>query len=169
MTSPAKITTATTAATSTNDNATHWHQLLPPKLVLLLVVAMIATRWSPLPSVIAWPRTLLGLPVLLSGVFINLTNAVRFGREQTNIVTFEDPTLLLTDGWFARTRNPMYLGFALILAGVAVFVGSLAAWLGPVAFIAVSNWWYIPFEERRLTATFGESYVAYAAKVRRWL
>jgi protein-S-isoprenylcysteine O-methyltransferase Ste14 len=163
MTSSAKITTAI------NVTETHGHRLLPPKLVLLLVVAMIATHWSPQPSVFAWPWNLLGLPVLISGVFINLTNAVRFGREQTNIVTFEDPTLLLTDGWFARTRNPMYLGFALILAGVAVFVGSLAAWLGPVAFIAVSNWWYIPFEERRLTATFGERYDAYATKVRRWL
>jgi protein-S-isoprenylcysteine O-methyltransferase Ste14 len=166
MTSPAKITTATNV---TDNTATRWKRLLPPQLVLLLVVAMIATHWSPLPSVFAWPWNLLGLPVLLSGIFVNLTNAVRFGREQTNIVTFEDPTLLLTDGWFARTRNPMYLGFALILTGIAVFVGSLAAWLGPVAFIAVSNWWYIPFEERRLAATFGKSYDAYTAQVRRWL
>jgi protein-S-isoprenylcysteine O-methyltransferase Ste14 len=166
MTSPAKMTTATD---HNDDTATHWHRLLPPQLVLLLVVAMVATYWIPLPSLFVWPWNLLGLPVLLSGAFVNLTNAVRFGREQTNIVTFEDPTLLLTDGWFARTHNPMYLGFALILTGVAVLVGGLAAWLGPIAFIAVSNWWYIPFEERRLTATFGAAYDSYCVRVRRWL
>lgn len=163
MTSPAKI------ATAADHTATQRHRLLPPQLVLLLIVAMIATRLIPWLGLFTWPWNLLGLPVLLAGVFVNLTNAVRFEREQTNIVTFEDPTLLLTDGWFAWTRNPMYLGFALILAGAAVLVGGLAAWLGPVTFVALSNWWYIPFEERRLAATFGTAYDSYRGRVRRWL
>ncbi len=161
MTSPSTTTTV--------PRPTRWHQLLPPRFVLLLTIAMIATRWIPASNPFTSPWNLLGLPVLLGGIVLNLTNAVRFAREQTNIVTFGDPTLLLTNGWFARTRNPMYVGFALMLIGTAVLVGTLAAWLGPIAFIAVSNWWYIPFEEGRLAATFGDDYDNYRRRVRRWL
>jgi protein-S-isoprenylcysteine O-methyltransferase Ste14 len=83
--------------------------------------------------------------------------------------TMQAPAALVTDGPFARSRNPMYVAMALALVGVAVALGSVWALAGPLAFWLVLDRSIVPWEEERLTATFGEAYAAYRARVRRWL
>jgi protein-S-isoprenylcysteine O-methyltransferase Ste14 len=63
----------------------------------------------------------------------------------------------------------MYLGFLVALIGVAAAVGSLAAVVAPVGFWAAAQFWYIPFEERRMAARFGADYDRYRARVGRWV
>ena len=58
----------------------------------------------------------------------------------------------MTDGPVRFTRNPMYLGFTLVLVAVALFVRSLTAWVGRLAFFVAASLWYIPFEEARMGA-----------------
>ncbi|MCE3289332.1 MAG: hypothetical protein K0R83_1344, partial [Caulobacter sp.] len=83
--------------------------------------------------------------------------------------TFDDPDVLVTGGPFRFTRNPMYLGFLLLLAGVALGLGAASPWIVPVVFWLLADRWYIPFEERAMRRTFGEAYEAYARRVRRWV
>lgn len=163
------MTNSSTDPTTATPTTSRWRRLLPPHLVVLLLAVVVATSWIPLIDVVTWPWRLAGVAFVVAGGIINVGNAVRFEREQTNIVTFDDPTLLLTDGWFARTRNPMYLGFVLVLVGAAIVAGTLTAWIGPAVFFAAANWWYIPFEERRMRAAFGAAYDDYRHRVRRWL
>jgi protein-S-isoprenylcysteine O-methyltransferase Ste14 len=75
----------------------------------------------------------------------------------------------VTDGVYAFTRNPMYVGMALIFAGVAIRFDSLVALVVlPLVLLWVRTQ-VIAREERYLTGKFGENYLAYTRKVRRWL
>jgi protein-S-isoprenylcysteine O-methyltransferase Ste14 len=85
------------------------------------------------------------------------------------VVPFERSTALVTDGLFRYTRNPMYLGLTLVLAGVALLLGSLGAWLPIPVFVAIIQVNFIAGEERFLTELFGEEYLVYKQRTRRWL
>lgn len=92
-----------------------------------------------------------------------------FKKLGTNLNTFRDPDILTTDGLFRFSRNPMYLGFLIILAGACVVLGSASPLLALLGFILLTNYWYIPIEERAMLRQFGENYLNYQNKVRRWL
>ena len=145
------------------------HRLLPPKLVLLLlVVAVPIGVLAPVLGPLARPIRLLGIVPVVAGLGLTLSGSTLFSRVGTNIRTFNDPGVLVTAGPFAHTRNPMYLGFVVFLAGVALVVGTLTAWIAPACFALAADRWYIPFEERRMLATFGADYEDYRRRVPRW-
>ncbi len=144
-------------------------KLLPPRLVLLLVIVSVALGLLvPVLGPLSSPFRVAGGILVVASVWLNVSSAQRFARIGTNIVTFNDPGTLVTDGAFRFTRNPMYLGFLGIMTGVALMVGTLTAWVGVVGFWLAGNHWYIPFEEGRMLARFGDDYVAYHGEVRRW-
>lgn len=145
-------------------------RLLPPTLAwLLLVVAVPLGLYAPIVGPAAWPWRAAGLVPLFGGLALARAGHRLFERTGTAIGTFDQATLLVTSGPFAYTRNPMYLGITLSLAGAAVIVGSVTAWLAPVVFTAVATVWYIPLEERMMWATFGSAYAEYVDRVPRWL
>jgi len=63
----------------------------------------------------------------------------------------------------------MYLGFFVVLLGWAIFLSNIVAFLLLPAFIFYMNRFQIGPEEKALVALFGQSFVAYKARVRRWL
>ena len=63
----------------------------------------------------------------------------------------------------------MYVGLLFVLAGWFVYLGALSAIAGPIAFVIYIQRFQILPEERTLAAKFGDEYLAYMAKVRRWL
>jgi protein-S-isoprenylcysteine O-methyltransferase Ste14 len=63
----------------------------------------------------------------------------------------------------------MYLGAVVIAIGAALLAGTWAMWLVPVVVFALDHFVIIPFEERSMQHTFGDAYLAYRARVRRWL
>ena len=145
-------------------------KLLPPALVAIIIIVMCVARIVlPGPVVVPQPHNWLGLVLVVGGVAIGFIGARQFDKVGTNIKTFNDPTILVTDGLFRRSRNPMYLGFTLFLLGLAILLGTLIAFLGPIAFAVIADRWYIQFEEQALRRTFGERYEAYARKTRRWI
>ena len=123
----------------------------------------------PIAGNLGWPARVVGLLIAGAGVALTLNASNNFTKAATNIKTFDDPDVLVTNGPFRITRNPMYLGFALLLLGLAVGLGSLTPFVGPIAFVAAAAGWYIPFEERRMIEEFGATYDEYRARVPRWL
>jgi protein-S-isoprenylcysteine O-methyltransferase Ste14 len=81
----------------------------------------------------------------------------------------ETTTALVTTGVYSRTRNPMYLGMALGLLGIAIDRGRLIAVLPILAYAAFLQRFQILPEEQALRALFGQDYEAYARRVRRWV
>jgi protein-S-isoprenylcysteine O-methyltransferase Ste14 len=145
-------------------------RLLPPTLVLLLLLVTVPLGLvAPVLGPLAWGWRLFGVAPLLGGLLLTQRSNALFLRSGAEIGTFDDPTLLVTSGPFAHTRNPMYMGFSIFLVGAALTVGSLTAWLAPTAFVVAADRWYIPFEEQRMLAVFGTGYTEYQSQVPRWL
>ena len=75
----------------------------------------------------------------------------------------------MAGGIYRRTRNPMYLGFLVVLLGWGVWLANVVAFLLLPAFVFYMNRFQIAPEERALRERFGESFVVYQGRVRRWL
>jgi len=80
-----------------------------------------------------------------------------------------ETTTLIQDGPFAHTRNPMYLGMILILAGIALLLGSFSPLTVPPVFVVLIRQRFVLPEERKLQQIFKAKWEEYAGRVRRWL
>lgn len=105
---------------------------------------------------------------IVVAVTIIFAAAGRFRAAGTNIPPSLPTTALVTDGIYARTRNPFYLGSTLIYCGLAVVAGSLWAIVLLVPMLWVINVGAMARKERYLEQKFGETYRAYKGRVRRW-
>jgi len=145
-------------------------RFLPPTLLgMSMLVALLLHLWLPLIWFPWLVVRLLGGALLLFGLVMTASAAGAFNRAGTPVVPFERSTALVTDGWYRFTRNPMYLGMALMLFGGGMALGSLGAMLPTAAFVATVQSNFIEGEEQLLTETFGERYREYKSRVRRWL
>jgi protein-S-isoprenylcysteine O-methyltransferase Ste14 len=107
--------------------------------------------------------------LLLAGAFLLLGARSRFVGAGTDVKPWKTTSAVVSQGIYAFTRNPMYLGMALIYLGLAIAFLSLSALvLLPLVLVAVQTQ-VIAREERYLEAKFGDEYRAYKARVRRWL
>lgn len=143
---------------------------LPPVHFLLLVLAIVLVGYFATgPRMLDWPVSAWGLAPIVAGIALLAGARALFRRHETNIMTFGKPDYLVTSGPFRFTRNPMYLGFTLMLLGAAMLSGRVVALLAPVVFILLARLWYIPFEERSARAAFGAAYEVYCCNTRRWI
>ena len=90
-------------------------------------------------------------------------------KIKTTLSLQRPATDLATSSVFAWSRNPIYLGMVLLCGGVAVFTNSLWTLLLTVAFAAVLHKGVIEPEEAYLERRFGQRYLDYKARVRRWI
>lgn len=103
------------------------------------------------------------------GLALAFTGAAAVIRHRTTIVPHHPVAILLTDGAYRLSRNPMYTGLAVAYLGLALLFGSwwpLALW--PLVILAVRQLVIRP-EERYLARRFGQTYTDYQSRVRRWL
>jgi protein-S-isoprenylcysteine O-methyltransferase Ste14 len=92
-----------------------------------------------------------------------------FKTRGTPLLPSARPTSLVEAGPFRVTRNPMYLGMVLLLSSPAFFTGDQFLYISPLAFFLTINGVYVPHEEATLQGVFGQGYLDYKARVRRWL
>jgi protein-S-isoprenylcysteine O-methyltransferase Ste14 len=106
----------------------------------------------------------------VGGAF-NVAGVLSFHRARTtlNPMSPEKASALVTTGVYRITRNPMYVGGAILLISWAVYLASAWALLGPILFALYITKLQILPEERALSAMFGSAFDAYRAQVRRWL
>ena len=118
----------------------------------------------------SWRWGLLG-GLSLAGGLVALGGLWAFQRAHTtfNPLHPERASALVQGGVYRFTRNPMYLGMALVLLGWAVWLGNAAALAGPPLAVWLLTALQIQPEERILRQRFGAHYERYAARVRRWL
>jgi protein-S-isoprenylcysteine O-methyltransferase Ste14 len=143
----------------------------PPPLMYLagLAAAGVVEYIWPTPGP-PWP---VSLSIAVAGVlaFVALASSavVRFRRAGTTENPFRPSTALVVDGPYRITRNPMYLGMAVLYVALAVVLGLIWAFLFlPFVLVAVDRL-VIAREEPYLERKFGPEYVAYKRRVRRWI
>ena len=146
---------------------------IPPPIVALLIAA---AMWgialaTPLVHIPALMRLVAAITIALSGVATAIAGVAAFRRAKTTVNPLKPETssTLVTSGIYRFTRNPMYVGLALVLLAWAVFLSSPWNLLGPLAFALYMNRFQIEPEERILSGMFGAAYSAYQSKVRRWV
>lgn len=145
-------------------------RILPPVWLGACLLAAVALHFFlPLASFAApWLR-IVGVAVMLFGIFMSATAAGAFNRAGTPVIPFERSTVLLTGGWYRFTRNPMYLGMTLALLGSGVALGTVGALLPLPVFIVLIETLFIRGEEEFLEEIFGQQYRDFRARVRRWI
>jgi protein-S-isoprenylcysteine O-methyltransferase Ste14 len=112
----------------------------------------------------------LGWPLLPGGLLLNGWFYFTMRRANTPIDSRKPVSNLTTEGPFRYTRNPAYLSMTMIYAGVAVLRNaSWAILLLPLVLVAIQRDQIVGREERYLERTFGEEYLDYKARVRRWV
>ena len=145
--------------------------IAPPPLIYLGGAAagfgLEALLDSPsVPRAVAWP---LGAALMMTGGALARSFFRAFGRAGTPVSPYSTPTKLVTTGAYRLSRNPGYLGMALVYAGIAVITRALWALAPLVVVLVLIDRGVIMREERFLERKFGEDYLRYRRRTRRWL
>ncbi len=129
--------------------------IYPPVWLLLGVVAQFTfnelyagTRFTSE----AWQMG--GSAVILVGLALLVIAGGLFKKADTDLIPFRDVSALVTSGVYRFTRNPMYLGMAIVLLGCAMTVGAATAFLVPPLFMLIIEFRYIRPEEDMLRGLF---------------
>jgi len=142
----------------------------PPPLifVIFMLVGVALNKIIPLPLFFS-KLNYIGILFIIAGLYVVVSAAQAFKKVRTNIEPWKPTTEIVADGLFAYSRNPIYVAFCVITAGIGMLLNNfwillsiVPAALG-VYFIAIQK------EERYLEEKFGQSYMDYKNKVRRWL
>ncbi len=146
---------------------------IPPVVLVVLVSILMWAGAAHLPQFsfqipfhlfVGWILGFWGIVACALGV-------LEFKRVKTTVnpTKPQSSSALVKSGIYRRTRNPMYLGFLLILIGLAILTANLVAFLTLPAFVLYMNQFQIKPEERALTSIFGDEFRAYCSSVRRWI
>jgi protein-S-isoprenylcysteine O-methyltransferase Ste14 len=141
----------------------------PPVYLLALILGLLLDRKAHVPflprgvaRVLGWP--LVGGGMALAAWFVRTMRAV-----DTTIRIDKPVSGLVQNGPFRYSRNPGYVALAMIYTGIAVLRNALWAILLLPLVVYVIQREVIEREERYLERTFGEEYLSYKARVRRWV
>ncbi|MEE4377411.1 MAG: isoprenylcysteine carboxylmethyltransferase family protein [Candidatus Competibacteraceae bacterium] len=146
---------------------------IPPPIVAAIVALIMwgVSRFPPSVEVPELVRHILIFVLAATGLGFDFSGLIVFRRAKTTVnpMTPHSASSMITSGVYRVTRNPMYVGLFFLMCAWAVYLSSPWAFLGPVAFAVYIDRFQIRPEERALVALFGEDFLAYKAKVRRWL
>lgn len=122
------------------------------------IAVMVPARWN-----------ILGLLPLAVGIVLHLLAHKAFQQTDTTVDPYKKSDILITDGVFSVTRNPMYLGYLSILLAQTLLFGSLSPIIITVVYFVLVDRISIPAGEEKMAKDFGADWEEYRKKTRRWL
>ncbi len=146
---------------------------IPPAILVLIIgflMWLVAVNFATISIPAMYRYT--GFALLLAvGALIIALGGLRFKSASTTVnpLAPESSSALVTSGIYKYSRNPMYIGFLLMLIGWCVFLSSVFALALCAVYVGYMNRFQIEPEEQALETIFGAEYVNYKAQVRRWL
>ena len=140
----------------------------PPIYLLALLLGLLLDRRMHVPFLPRGVARLLGWPLVGGGMTLAAWFARTMRRADTTMHINKPVSSLVQDGPFRYSRNPGYLSLTMLYAGIAVLRNALWAILPLPLVLYVMQREVIEREELYLERTFGEEYLAYKARVRRW-
>ena len=112
---------------------------------------------------------LVGLFFIGFGFLLAFNSISKFLKAKTGVVPFSESTTLITEGFYKYTRNPMYDGMNSFLLGLLIILNNPLNFIFLVVFFFIVRNMFVIKEEVQMEETFGEEYLTYKGKVRRWL
>ena len=155
-----------------NDRADTAQVVVRPPLALgLAIVVGLALDWlMPLPFMPArLPAGWLGTMVFLFALALAAWAIITITKAGSNVPTNQPTIAIVASGPYRYTRNPIYLGMFLGLAGLAIAFNNLWLLILLLPFAFVIRYGVVAREEAYLERLFGEAYRGYRQRVRRWL
>ena len=147
--------------------------LIPPPFVALICLVLMWVTASYLPAFsFDFPfRVMLALGLCIIGGAVDLMAVALFIRNKTTVspVAPQRTDKLVVEGIYRYTRNPMYLGMALLILAIGLWVGNATVFPALALFIWYITTFQIMPEEAALLEKFGSAYEDYCSKVRRWI
>lgn len=146
-------------------------RIKPPLVALaLIIVGGVVHLLAPvhvLPT--GWLQLVIGLPIVVLGVGLVAASVKAFQRADTDERFARPTSAIVGDGPYSWSRNPMYVGAAVAFVGIALAVNTL--WILVLAPVLVAYFWLgvVRREERYLHGVFGDTYLDYTSRVRRWV
>lgn len=147
-----------------------WIDMPPVWLLAFVGIAWGQAHYFPMGLSLGFTwASLLGGLLVGGGLVLIAMAAVEFRRAKTTIVPHQTPSHIIQSGIFSKTRNPIYLGDAMILAGLILrFDAVLSLPLVPIFIWVIERRFILP-EEDRMRREFRMDYARYLEKVRRWI
>ncbi|WP_282607285.1 isoprenylcysteine carboxylmethyltransferase family protein [Pelagibius sp. Alg239-R121] len=154
-----------------NSSTDHAGVRFPPPLIFLIpLLAGLAVDSSWIAGGLASTAWMVAGGIFsLVGLVLMIASAPRHRRAGTNIEPWKPTTAIIDDGIYGYSRNPIYLAMALVYTGLALAASSIAALVLLVPCLIVIRLYVIGREEVYLESKFGEAYLQYKARVRRWI
>lgn len=159
------------AAPGSAEKTDHAGVRIPPPFVFLgfLIAGIVSqSRWIEGVFPISM-EFYLGALIVLFGLILMLTGARKFKKADTNIEPWKPTSNIISHGPYAYSRNPLYIAMTIIYLGIALAAGSTIALLLLVPCLLFIRYYVIAREESYLERAFGDEYLAYKCKVRRWI
>lgn len=143
----------------------------PPPLIFLsgLILGGMLTWLYPFPIMLGGLAVVLGNLLFLVGIGVIAIIFAQMRKAKTNIEPWKPTTKILDTGFYGISRNPIYLGMILIYLGISCLFNSI--WFLPflpLCLLAI-HYGVILREEKYLESKFGEEYLDYKQRVRRWI
>lgn len=146
---------------------------VPPPIVAAAaaLVMWLITVWVPTWALPFEGRAQVATALAGIGIATVVIGVLQFHRARTTLTPLNPgaASALVVSGIYRYTRNPMYLGIAIVLLSWTIYLSHPLSVLGVVAFVAYIHCFQILPEERALRALFPGAFEAYARQVRRWI
>ncbi len=142
----------------------------PPRIAIsLLCIAALVSILPGLAMPLHRPLYATALLFGLAGFALMIRAWWLFKTANTAICPTRRSSALVTQDVFAVTRNPMYLGMSMMLAAVALGIGTAPFYAATLAYFLILDRVFCPYEEQKARHEFGEVFEDYARRVRRWI
>lgn len=146
------------------------HDIPPNYFYFSLMLTAVLRYLFPQFNVIEYPLNLSGFIVVAAGIIIVYVSWKAFVARGTSESYREGTTCIVSDGLYAYSRNPMYVGMVLAVLGLWVcMMMNIISFAGPLLLFLALHFKFIPYEEKRMAGQFGEEFTIYMEKVRRWI
>jgi protein-S-isoprenylcysteine O-methyltransferase Ste14 len=152
------------------DNADNPGVITPPFIYAGALAAGLLANW--LFRISFLPRRLaraLGPLLIIGGFVVGFLGFREMSRAGTNVDPYRHATAVVTGGPYRFTRNPMYAGFTLMYLAISALANALVPVLLLPAVQQLMRRGVIEREERYLERKFGDEYLQYKGRVRRWI
>lgn len=145
-----------------------------PPFAFFLAVALtfVLRHWLPLGVLDVVPQEILlvvGIAIVAAGLWFNIAGVLAFRHGETNVNPRKPALTVVQSGPYRFSRNPMYLGIILIVAGLGIAVATLWGPIMAFPLWAILHWGVVLREERYLKSKFGDDYSSLLNRTRRWL
>lgn len=144
----------------------------PPVYMVLAIMSIVYGKpYFPQLSIAFAEQQWLGVALAVIGAAIAIVSVLRFRLLGTTIKPnkLDEATHLVTDGLYNYSRNPMYVGMTILISSAGILFGSFLFIPALIAFVLVITKFQIEPEEVGLEKLFGQEFLDFKARTRRWI